>query len=134
MSTDTNSVPGISQSENVVSDYYENYTATQKELLDIMRRKTRKTLFTIAAIIFASDFLGLSMLNAVDITTILVIAVVPLILAGLGFLSLKEPLLAIIIATLLILSIWIYTIVLTGARAAIMGWLIKAVIIYFIIA
>ena len=55
-------------------------------------------------------------------------------LVGLAFLALKEPLLAMIVAAVIILGIWIYAIVLTDGSAAITGWLIKAVIIYYIIA
>jgi hypothetical protein len=134
MSNDSQPDAGANQSQNIVSDYYEGYTDTQKELLAIQIRKTRNILFTLAIIIFASDLIGLLAANAVIFETLLIIAVIPLLLVGLAFLALKEPLLAIIIAALLIVSIWIYNIVMTGGVAAITGWLIKALIVYFIIA
>jgi hypothetical protein len=122
------------QPDNSVSGYYENYSDTQKEVLAIEIRKTRNTLFTIAAIVLASDLLGLAVLNAFVLEAILIILIVPAILIGLGFLALKEPLTAIIIAAVIIIGVWVYTIITVGGRAAIMGWLVKAIIIYFLIA
>jgi len=122
------------QPDNSVSGYYENYSDTQKQVLAIEIHKTRNTLFTIAAIVLASDLLGLAVLNAFVFEAILVILIVPAILIGLGFLALKEPLTAIIIAAVIIIGVWVYTIITVGGRAAIMGWLVKAIIIYFLIA
>ena len=122
------------QDDNSISGFYEGYSDTQKEVLAVEIRKTRNTLFIIAAVIFASDILGLLALNVFIIETLLVILIVPLAITGLGFLATKEPMSAIIIAAVIIGGIWIYTIVISGGRAAIMGWLIKAIIIYFLIA
>lgn len=66
--------------------------------------------------------------------TILIIAVIPAALTGLAFLANKEPLTAMIIAAVIIVGLWVYSIVITGGKAAIMGWLIKAVIVYLILA
>lgn len=120
--------------ENVVSGLYDNYHETQKEILAIEIRKTRNKLLALAAVAFISDFLALLVANTVQPGTLLAIAVIPLILAGLSFLSLKEPLTAIIIATVIILAAWIYAAVITGGMAAISGWLVKAIIVYLLIA
>lgn len=120
--------------ENVVSGLYDNYHETQKEILAIEIRKTRNKLLALAAVAFISDFLALLVANTVQPVTLLAIAVIPLILAGLSFLSLKEPLTAIIIAAVIILAAWIYAAVVTGGMAAISGWLIKAIIVYLLIA
>jgi hypothetical protein len=122
------------QDDNSVSGYYEGYSDMQKEVLAIETRKTRNTLFTIAAVILVSDILSLLALNVFKLEVVLVVLIVPVAIAGLAFLANKEPLTAIIIAAVIIIGIWIYTIVVSGGRAAIMGWLIKAVIIYFLIA
>jgi hypothetical protein len=131
--TDQDNNPG-QQPDNSVSGYYENYSDTQKEVLAIEIRKTRNVLFTIAAIVFASDLLGLAILNAFVFEAILIILIVPAILIGLGFLAVKEPLTAIIIAAVIIVGVWVYTIIAVGGSAAITGWLVKAIIIYFLIA
>jgi len=117
-----------------VSGYYENYSETQKEVLATEIRRTRNSLYTLAAIVFASDLLGLFMLDIFVWQSILVILIVPVILVGLSFLASKEPLTAIIIASAIIIGVWVYTIIQLGAGAAITGWLVRAIIIYFLIA
>jgi hypothetical protein len=90
--------------------------------------------FIAAAVLLVSGFLGLAMLSAFNVVTIIAVSVIPLILAGLGFLANKEPLTAIIIAATVFLGEWIYTIAITGGRGAIMGWLVRAIVIYMLIA
>ena len=120
--------------ENVVADYYDGQAEVQKEVLAIEVRKTRNMLFTLAVIVFAADLLALVIANAVMMETIIVIAIVPLVLIGLAFLATREPLTAMIIAAAIIVGIWIYNIIITAGAAAIMGWLIKAVLAYMIFA
>jgi hypothetical protein len=124
----------IDYTDSSVSGVYENYTDTQIEIMQIEIRKTRNVLFTLAAIILVSDIIGLAAADAFSLPAFIIILIIPLLLSGMAFLSLKEPLIAMIVAAVIIAGIWIYTIIITGGRAAIMGWLIKAVIIYFIIA
>ena len=120
--------------EHIVADLYDSYNDTQKEILVIEIRKTRNKLFTVAAIIFVLDFIGLISLKAVAAETILFIAIVPLVYVGLGFFALKEPLAAIILGIALIIGIWIYIAVNTGTASIIKGWLIKAAIVYLLLA
>ncbi|MEO8405861.1 MAG: hypothetical protein ABI480_14740 [Chitinophagaceae bacterium] len=120
--------------EGIVADYYENYQDTQKEIMNMQLKKLRNVLFTMGLIVFLGDLLGLLMMNAVDLYTLLSIIIIPALVTGMAFLSAKQPLLSIIIATVLIVGIWVYTIVILGATAAIMGWLLKALLIYFMIA
>lgn len=120
--------------ENVVADYYDGYADVQKDVLAIEIRKTRNTLFVLAALVFGTDLLALAVANVVVPLTIFAISIVPLLLVGLAFLATKEPITAMIIAAVIIVGLWIYNIYITGGRAAIMGWLIKAVIAYLIIA
>ncbi|HET6993448.1 MAG TPA: hypothetical protein VFI06_00640 [Chitinophagaceae bacterium] len=124
----------VQEPDSDVSSYYENYSETQKEVLAIEIRRTRKNLFIAAAVLMISGFLGLAMLNAFNLITILAVLVIPVILTGLGFLANKEPLTAIIIAAVVFLGEWIYSIAITGGRAAIMGWLVRAIVIYLLIA
>lgn len=120
--------------QNIVSDIYENYHETQKEILAIDLRKTRNKLITIALVIFIFDLLAILAGNLVTFKTLLWIAIVPAIIFLFAFLSGKEPLLSMILATVLIAGIWIYTIVVLGGIAVISGWIGKAVIIYLIFA
>jgi hypothetical protein len=78
--------------------------------------------------------LGILVANAVTFPTVLVISVIPVLLAGLAFLALREPLLAMIIAAIIFIAAWIYTISVMGGQAAVSGWLVKAIVIYLLIA
>ena len=120
----------------IVSEYYENYTETQREIQAIEIRKTRNSLFTIAAIVFIGDLLGLMMLpdKSYFLRGLLVILVVPVIIVAMGLLATKEPLVAMIVTAIIIAAVWIYAIVATAGKAAMMGLLAKAIIIYFIIS
>ena len=120
--------------DNSVSGYYENYSETQKEVLAIELRKTRNTLFILAVIIFAGDILGLLMVNAIFLQAVLISLIVPAIMAGLAFLAGKEPMTAIVIAAVIIIGLWVYLMVISGGYSAVTGWIIKAIIIYFLIA
>ena len=120
--------------ENAVPGLFDNYSETQKEILAIETRKTRNKLFTLAVIAFASDFLGLLVANAVTFQTLLFIVAIPAVLVGLAFLALREPLTAMIIAALIFAGFWIYAITVIGGRAAVTGWLVKAIVIYLLIA
>ena len=120
--------------ENVVSGLYENYFETQKEILTIETRKTRNKLIYVATTIFVFDFLAVMIVNAFILQTLLWISVVPLIILALAFFALKEPMAAMIVASLLIAGIWVYSIIITGGLAAISGWIGKAIIIYLLIA
>jgi hypothetical protein len=122
------------QEENVVSDLFDNYQETQKEILDIEIKKVRNKLFTLAIIFFISDLLQLIASDLVNPTTILVIAVIPLLFVGLGFLAIKEPLLAMVLCAVIIGGIWIYVAVVTGGRAALSGLLVKGMVVYLVIA
>ena len=120
--------------ENVVAGLYENYNETQKEILAIVIRKTRNKLITIAVVIFAFDLLAITMANAVFLQTMIWVSALPVIITGLAFFAIKEPLAAMIIAASMIAGLWVYSIILTGGLAAISGWLGKAIIIYLLFA
>ena len=122
------------EEENSESGLFDGYQDTQKEILAIEIRKTKIKLFTIAVVIFGFDLLALLTINLVNATTLLIIAIVPLIMVGLAFLAIKEPLLAMIVAAVIIVGLWIYVIAKTGSQVAITGWLQKAILVYLLIA
>lgn len=122
------------QPDNSVSGYYENYNETQKEVMSIETRKTRNTLFITSLVFLASGFLTLAMLNTFTPEMILGILILPVIISGLALLANKEPMTAMIITAVVILAEWIYSVIINGGFAVITGWLVKAVIIYLVIA
>lgn len=113
---------------------FDGYGDSQRELLAMELRKTRNKLLIVALIIFLSDLLGLLKLDALSTDMLLWILAIPAVITGLAFLSQKEPMAAIVIATLIILGLWIYVIVITDGRGAIMGILVKVIIITQLIA
>ncbi len=120
--------------ENVVSGLYDNYNETQRDILAIETKKTRNKLISIAIVIFVLDLIALMMVNQLMGETFLMIIIVPIVILALAFLSIKEPLVAMIIAAVIIIGLWVVAIINTGGMAAISGWLGKAVIIYLLIA
>ena len=120
--------------ENVVSGLYDNYNETQRDILAIETKKTRNKLISIAIVIFVLDLIALMMVNQLMSETFLMIIIVPIVILALAFLSIKEPLVAMIIAAVIIIGLWVVAIINTGGMAAIKGWLGKAVIIYLLIA
>jgi hypothetical protein len=119
---------------DIVANYYDDYKQTQAYIVLTESKQVRKSIFIIAALLFASDMLGMAMANLITAETILYSAVIPLILVGIGFLAIKQPLLAIILAALVFAGLIILSIILFGGVGAISGLLIKAVIIYFLIS
>jgi len=122
--------------EHIVSELYEGYNDTQRELFDINIRKTQNKLLTLAIVIFLFDFFVLLVLNAIFLKAILMILLIPAIMIGLRFLVLKEPVLAMTIAAIIIVGLWIYNFAVLGGRSlfSLMGLLSKALIAYLIIA
>ncbi|MGH2553223.1 MAG: hypothetical protein ACRDEB_05870 [Chitinophagaceae bacterium] len=123
-----------SDESQVVSELYDNYTEVQKEILSIEIRKTRNKLFTIAVVIFVFDLLAILMADIVTTRSLLLILVLPVLITGLAILSIKEPLIAMIIAALLIVGLWVYTIIILGGKAIVSGWIGKAILVYLLIA
>src|SRR5687767_9582114 len=126
-----NNIPDSGQSAGGIMD---SYSDTQREILAIETRKTRNKLFFIGAVILLSDLLGLLMANVVNATTLLFIIIVPLVFVGLGLLATKEPLLAMILGTAVIVALWVFTYVQFGNRSLISGILVKAVLITLLIS
>ena len=119
--------------ETIVSGVYDGYIDTQKEIFEIEIKKTRNRLFLIAAVILGFNLLAVMVAGADIGAYIVYIALVPVIVAGLAFLAIKEPLLAMIIVAIIILAEWIYIAVQTGGRGALSGWLGKAILIYLVL-
>jgi len=126
-----NNIRDSGQSAGGIMD---SYSDTQREILAIETRKTRNKLFFIGAVILLSDLLGLLMANVVNATTLLFIIIVPLVFVGLGLLATKEPLLAMILGTAVIVALWVFTYVQFGNRSLISGILVKAVLITLLIS
>lgn len=122
------------QQEHIVSGIVENYDQTQREIYAIEVGKLAVKLFSMAAIVFVSDLLGLVILRSVNGASLLIILVVPVLLTALGFLCRKEPLLSMILCALAFVGVWGYSFYMVGGAFLFKGWLIKALLIYMIFA
>lgn len=122
------------QNQDVVSEVYDNYKETRAEILKIEIKKVRNSIFWISGVFLISSFLGLAVANTFTAQTILYSLALPLLFTGLGFLSTKQPLLAILLAALVFIGYIILEFTVIGGRAAVSGWIVKAAIVYFLIA
>jgi hypothetical protein len=95
-------------------------------------KKVRSRLLTIALLLFLSDLLGMLVSDLLTVQLLLWSLIIPAIIASLAFLAFKEPLAAMIIATVIIAALWIYIVAMTGARGPIAGFLVKAIVIYLL--
>jgi hypothetical protein len=124
----------ITPVESSIGEYYDNYKQTQLDLILVYSKKTRKAIFTIAGLWLASELLGLAMANVFTTQALLSVSLVPVVLIAVAFLAMKQPFVAIIFAALVFVGVWTLTILAFGGVGAISGLLIKAIIIYFLIA
>lgn len=116
------------------TDLFGNNEEDQKALYAFHVKKVRNKLLTVAAVIFFFDLLALLIGDLLTPETLAISAVVPAIIVGMAFLALKEPILAVVIASVIIIGIWIYVIVMTDITMAIQGWLAKILVITMLLS
>src|SRR4051812_25569038 len=97
--------------ESNIAEYYNNYQQTQTELIALYSKKTRNAIFTLAGLWLASEFIGLAIANVFNATLLISALLIPALLVGTAFIALKQPLTAIIIAALIFVGMWVYTII-----------------------
>ncbi len=119
---------------DIATGIFDDYQETQKEVLQITLRKLRKRLMILAAIIFGLDVFALAVAQSLVPEMLAWISILPLLLLGLSFLAGWESLLAVIAASLLMLGIWGYAVIVNGPTAIISGWLGKVIVITILIA
>jgi len=123
-----------STDENIISDYYDNYKETQAEIFKIETRKARNMIFTVAAVLLIGDLLGLAIANAITYLTLLAALLFPVVFTGLGFFARKQPLLAVILSMIVFAIIIILTFFVMGSVSLISGLVVKAIIVFCLIA
>ena len=117
-------------SENI----FDSYDDVNRMTYESEIRKVKTRLLTIALILFLSDVFGLLVADMLTVQLLLWSLLIPAIIGSLAFLALKEPMAAMIIASVIIAALWIYIIVLTGTRGAISGFIVRIIIIYLLIS
>ena len=117
-------------SENIFDSYEDVNKFTYYAELKVVRSR----ILTVAIIMFLSDLLGLLISDMLTVQLVLWSLVVPAVIAIMALLAFREPLAAMIIVTVIIAGLWIYIIAFTGARGAVTGLLVKAIVIYLLIS
>jgi hypothetical protein len=130
--TDQTHDPGDVQ--DIVAGDYANYKQTQAEIFVQDAKRVRNTLITIGILFFASDLLTMAMTNTITGADIAYSLIIPVIYFAFALLALKQPLLAnilgmLVFAGVIVIMIWAY-----GGLGVISGMIIRAIIIYFLIA
>ena len=115
-------------------DIFDNYNELNRITYLTETRRVKSRLLTIALILFLSDVFGLLISDMLTFQLLLWSLFIPCIIASLAFLGIKEPLAAMIIATVIVAALWIYIIAILGARGAIAGFLVKIIVIYLLIS
>jgi len=121
----------ITTETSIFTNEYDKEVLQENLKFDL--RKTRDSLFIIAAVLLLSDLLGLSMANALNGSMLIYVIVFPVIFVGLAFVATAKPMLAMTIGVLLFALIVAFSIYAMGGRAIISGLLVKAVIVYLFI-
>ena len=109
---------------------YEGYKQTQIEVLAIHHKKLRNNFFIIGLVFLSADMIGMAVSNNVASTVIAASLLMPILYAGLAFLSLKQTMMAVIIAVVLFALVLILQVLVNGAGALLSGWIFKAVLVY----
>jgi hypothetical protein len=122
------------ENENVLATEIDTYREVQTDIWETDRRKTRNKIFWIAAIFFLSDLLALLMANAVSGLLVGTSLIIPVLFVGVGFLAYNFPMAGVISAAILFIAVIGLTIVAAGASGAFSGFMIKAVIIFFLLS
>jgi hypothetical protein len=120
--------------ENIISEYYEGYQQTQAEIFERETKRVRRSVIIIGILLFASDFLGLAVSDSITSTALLYIFIIPAVLVAIAMIFIRQPMLSAILATLIFLGIIILSIIAFGGLGAISGILVKAIIIYLLLA
>ena len=113
---------------------------TEKEKKTILENwtfystKTKKSIWYIGGIFLVIDLLALSKANVLNSTNLVFVMIIPLLYAGLGFLAKTRPLIAMILAAVLFIAIHALSFFSYGASSLSNGFLLKAIMVYFVVS
>jgi hypothetical protein len=110
------------------------FKETQLDIWQYEKKKTMQAIWAIGGVLLASDLLALLMANALTVSALIYILVLPALYVGLGLWAQKQPLAAAITASLLFAAIVALSIYAYGAGSSVSGLLIKAFVIFFMIS
>lgn len=95
--------------------------------------KTKKSIWYIGGIFLVTDLLALSKANVLNATNLVFVMIIPLLYAGIGFLARTRPMIAMILATVLFVSILSLSVFSYGTGVLLNGFFLKIFMVYFIV-
>jgi hypothetical protein len=125
--------PNPEEDKNAIADYYEGYQKLELGSAEARIKKARNAIFAIAIVFLVSELIGMAAAHALTTAGIVITAGIAAIFVGLGFLTKKQPLTAILIALILFVGLWILAIIVTGPEQIYKGILVRGIIIYFLV-
>lgn len=96
---------------SIISDQYDDHRQLAEETMKSDSKKACILLTVTAIVVFGFDMLATYSLDIPILMVWLNIIPVPIGLIGLGLLAVKEPMVAVIIAALLVFALWIFNLV-----------------------
>jgi uncharacterized membrane protein len=128
MAEETNAPEKNNEPESVVADYLQGYQQLELNAAESNLRKARNAIFAIAALLLIGDLISMAGSDGFQMEVLLFSLVVSGIFVALGFLTKKQPMTAIIIALILFLGLWIFTIIVIGPEQ-----IYRGIIVYFLV-
>jgi hypothetical protein len=128
-----NPPPNPEEDKNAIADYYEGYQKLELGSAEARIKKARNAIFAIAVVFLVSELIGMAAADALTTAGLVITAGIAAIFVGLGFLTKKQPLTAILIALVLFVGLWILAIIVTGPEQIYKGILVRGIIIYFLV-
>ncbi len=95
--------------------------------------KTKKSIWYIGGIFLVTDLLALSKANVLNATNLVFVMIIPLLYAGIGFLARTRPMIAMILATVLFVSILSLSVFSYGTGVLLNAFFLKIFMVYFIV-
>lgn len=133
MSEETSQPEKNNEPENVVADYLHGYQQLELSAAETNLRKARNAIFAIAGLLLLGDLISMAGAGGFQIEIFLISLAVSGVFVGLGFLTKKQPMTAIITALILFIGLWVFAIVALGPEQIYRGILVRGIITYFLI-
>lgn len=131
---DENSVQ-TAQSENAISDYYDDLKEVELQGYESGVRRARTVLFVTAGLVFIGEVISIAISNLAFTSILLGIAFVEsAIFVALGFWTKRKPYTAIMIGLIVFIGLWVLSIAGSGFQGAISGIIVRVIIISYLIS
>jgi len=119
-------------SENVISDYYDDYQRLNLKSAEKEIQKSRDAIFVVAGITVIGGFLQMAIKQSFTTAEIFLTLIIAVIFTGLGFFAKKQPFGAIIVALTMYLGLWFLSVAFVGPEYLLKGIIVRCIIIFYL--